>query len=133
MAAGNVISTEVHEGSYLRHLRKLAGLNQSQIAERVAETIPGFNRPRLSMAECGHITLDPEEVSTVERVIVLIVQQRALDVVIFILSEALAYLYSPFRFFLTGNTFFLLTSFWWFDNFVFVVTKHGGRYEKSSI
>lgn len=85
MVAGNVNlqSTESSEsaGLYLRDLRELAGLNQSQVADKVAESIRGFNRPRLSMAECGHVTLAGEEAAAVERAILFLSQERAFRVV----------------------------------------------------
>lgn len=67
-------------GSFLRNLREMAGLNQSQVAEKVAESIPGFNRPRLSMAECGHVQLSAEETTAAERAILFLTQQRAFRV-----------------------------------------------------
>lgn len=67
-------------GSFLRDLREMAGLNQSQVADKVAESIAGFNRPRLSMAECGHVQLSAEEATAAERAILFLSQQRAFRV-----------------------------------------------------
>jgi hypothetical protein len=85
MVAGNVTLQSPdgpkRAGLYLRDLRELAGLNQTEVAGKVAESISGFNRPRLSMAECGHVRLAAEEAAAVERAILFLAQERAFAVV----------------------------------------------------
>lgn len=64
------------QGEQIRSLRVMAGISQSPLAAKVAESIPGFNRPRLSMAECGHVQLSVEEQVAITSAILLLARLR---------------------------------------------------------
>ena len=55
----------------LKELRKMATLTQFELAQRC-----GVSRMRLSLAECGQIHLDAEELATVRRILFAAIENR---------------------------------------------------------
>jgi hypothetical protein len=55
----------------VREMRKLAGVSQHRIS-----AISGVGRVRISLAECGHVALRPEELSSVMRSLRAVLSDR---------------------------------------------------------
>ena len=56
----------------IRELRVAANLNQFETAKK-----SGLDRTRLSLAECGHVTLRPDEDRVVRAVLLVAIESRA--------------------------------------------------------
>jgi hypothetical protein len=56
----------------LKELRKLSGLTQFQLSQRCAKV----SRMRLSLSECGQLTLHPEEQEELRAVLLEIIASR---------------------------------------------------------
>lgn len=56
----------------IKQIRKASGLTQIELAQRVK-----VSRVRLSLAECGYIVLDPEELEAIKQTALVEAESRA--------------------------------------------------------
>ena len=67
-----LLSHGVIDSMNLRELRRMAYLTQFQLAQRC-----GVSRMRLSLAECGHLQLRPDEDRALRNVLLRVIESRA--------------------------------------------------------